>query len=247
MFQKDIVPGIHRIEHAYTNFYVVEEAGRLTVVDTSFPKSWGLLLDILSELEFDRKDIAAIIITHAHFDHLGFAARAQAELGIPVWVHTYEAYIARHPYRYDHEKNRVLYPLLHPRSLPIQMSMIKAGALAVPGLKHIHKFENVEKLEVPGSPKVIFVPGHTHGHCAFYFEERGALLTGDALVTLNPYTGETGPQIISGAATADSAEALVSLDKLLIAKDSIILPGHGEPWKDGVAKAVGLARDKGAS
>jgi glyoxylase-like metal-dependent hydrolase (beta-lactamase superfamily II) len=32
-------------------------------------------------------DVEAIVLTHAHFDHVGFAERARRELGLPVFVH----------------------------------------------------------------------------------------------------------------------------------------------------------------
>jgi hypothetical protein len=40
MLQTDAAPGVHRIEDAYTNWYLVEEGDRLTVVDAGVPGSW---------------------------------------------------------------------------------------------------------------------------------------------------------------------------------------------------------------
>jgi hypothetical protein len=43
MLHANVVDGVHRIEDAYTNPYLVEEDGRLTVVDTGVPlRSPGL-------------------------------------------------------------------------------------------------------------------------------------------------------------------------------------------------------------
>lgn len=67
------------------------------------------------------------------------------------------------------------------------------------------------------------------------------MLSGDALVTLDPYTGGKGPQIVAGAATADSPMALASLAAPADTGARSTLPGHGEPWTDGVATAVELA------
>jgi hypothetical protein len=58
-------------------------------------------------------------------------------------------------------------------------------------------------------------------------------------VTLDPYTAHTGPRIIAGAATADSAMAL--------AWAGTVLPGHGEPWHEGITSAVDAARAAGPS
>jgi glyoxylase-like metal-dependent hydrolase (beta-lactamase superfamily II) len=94
---------------------------------------------------------------------------------------------------------------------------------------------------------VIACPGHTYGHVALHLPDSGVLLSGDALVTLDPYTGRTGPRIVAGAATADSALNLASLDALAATDATIVLPGHGEPWTGGVVEAVRRAREVGKS
>jgi glyoxylase-like metal-dependent hydrolase (beta-lactamase superfamily II) len=78
--------GIHRIEDAHTNWYLVESDGLLTIVDTGVPASWGSLHDALGELGRNPDDLAAIVLTHAHFDRVGFAERARTEYDLPVWV-----------------------------------------------------------------------------------------------------------------------------------------------------------------
>ena len=56
-------------------------------------------------------------------------------------------------------------------------------------------FADADRLNLPGRPRVVHVPGHTPGSAAFLFEDRGALCAGDALDTLNPATGRPGPPI----------------------------------------------------
>ena len=73
------------------------------------------------------------------------------------------------------------------------------------------------------------------------------MIAGDALVTLNPYRGTTGPQIVAGGATADSERNLASLDALVQTGATTVLPGHGEPWREGVESAVAKARAVGAN
>jgi glyoxylase-like metal-dependent hydrolase (beta-lactamase superfamily II) len=244
---KNVAPGIHRLEHAFVNLYLVEEGDSLTLVDTGLPSTWPLLLRSLAILERHPADITAIALTHAHFDHLGFARRAQRELGLPVWAHAREEYIAEHPYRYAHENNRLLYPILHPASIPILARMATAGALNVEGITGLRTWQPGATADIPGRPRVVFTPGHTFGHCALHFPDRDTVISGDSLVTLDPYTGVTGPQIVSGAATANSVEALTTLDALAATDASIVLPGHGEPWRGGVEAAVDHARAMGPS
>ena len=100
---------------------------------------------------------------------------------------------------------------------------------------------------MPGSPRIFFTPGHTLGHCALHLADRGVVIAGDEIVTLNPYTAATGPQIVSEAATVDSERALASLDALAETGAQTVLVGHGEPWTDGAERAAELARLRGPS
>src|SRR3954470_25072530 len=244
---RNVAPGIHLLSHAYVNCYLIEEGDDVTIVDAALPDTWPVLEQALGAIGFEPAQVRALVLTHAHFDHLGFARRISGEWGVPVYAHGREAYIARHPYRYAHENPRSLYPIRHPKAIPVLGAMSAAGAWRVRGIGDLRFFEPGERLEVPGHPVVVFSPGHTFGHCALHFPDRDALISGDAIVTLDPYTGGEGPQIVSGAATADSLQALASLDALAATGARIVLPGHGAPWKQGVVSAVQEARRQGPS
>ena len=109
------------------------------------------------------------------------------------------------------------------------------------------KASSGERLDVPGRPRVVHAPGHTVGTCVILLERQRALVTGDALVTRNPLTGRTGPQITPDGLNRDSAQALRSLDTFTSLPADLVLPGHGDPWTDGIEEAVRLARVAGRS
>ncbi len=244
--QTNVAEGIHRVEDAYTNWYIVETGGRLTLVDAGVPSSWTSLQEALRELGRSRSDVEALVLTHGHFDHLGFAERARVELGIPVYVHENDVPLTRHPRRYAHERARSLYFLTQVKAFPIVASLVRHRAWWPKPVKQVRRYEKGE-LPVPGSPRVVFTPGHTLGHCALHFPDRDAVIAGDAVVTLDPYRGTTGPQIVSGAATADEERALGSLDVLAATDARTVLVGHGEPWTNGAEELVELARRRGPS
>ncbi|QCB93479.1 MBL fold metallo-hydrolase [Cellulomonas shaoxiangyii] len=246
MLTTDVAPGVHRLAHAYVNCYLVEgDDGRLTIVDTGLPDTWPLLGHAVRALGRRPDDVAAVVLTHAHFDHTGSAAAAQRRLGVPIWVHPEDATLAAHPYRYLHERPRAAYPVRHPLGLVPLTAMLAAGAWRVRGVTGTTPIRPDEALPVPGGPRVVLSPGHTLGHVALHLPDRDALISGDALVTLDPYTYGRGPQIVAGAATADSAQALASLDALAATGAGVVLPGHGDPWTEGIASAVEHARRVG--
>jgi glyoxylase-like metal-dependent hydrolase (beta-lactamase superfamily II) len=245
MLEIDIAKGIHRVEDSFVNWYLVEEDQRLTVVDTGVPPSWASLTHVLSTIGREPGDIDAIVLTHGHFDHIGFAERARTRYGVPVWVHENDVPLVNHPMQYAHERSRAPY-LLHSEARKIIGSFLRVGAFWPKPIGEVERFtEGV--LPVPGSPRIVYTPGHTLGHCALHLADRDVVISGDALVTLNPYTGGRGPQIVAGGATADSERALASLEALAETGARILLPGHGEPWRDGVERAAERARAAGAS
>lgn len=247
MLERSVADGVHRLAHANVNVYLIEDDDGVTVVDTGLPATFKRIETALKDLSRTPADIRAVVLTHAHFDHVGSARHAHKTWRVPVWVHDGDRPLAAHPYRYKREKNVFLYPFRYPRSLPVLGKMAAAGALFVRGLTTVSSLTAGTELDVPGRPRVVFTPGHTFGHCALHLPERDVVVTGDALVTLDPYTGGTGPQIVSGAATADSSQALASLSALADTGSRTVLPGHGEPWRDGIAAAVDAALRAGPS
>src|SRR4051794_15245892 len=159
----DLAPGVHGVEHAHTNCYVVDEPDGVTLVDACFPSTGAAVVELLATLGRRPADIRALILTHGHFDHVGFARVLKVSLGTPIWVHGADRTLAAHPYRYRPERNRVVFTLGHGRSLPILGGMVLAGALAVRGVEADELFGDGDVLEVPGRPRVIHTPGHTAG------------------------------------------------------------------------------------
>jgi glyoxylase-like metal-dependent hydrolase (beta-lactamase superfamily II) len=246
MLHANVADGIHRIEDAYTNWYLVEDDGGMTVVDTGVPTSWRSFHDALRRLGRSPDDVAAVVLTHGHFDHLGFAEKARHELGVPVYVHDNDVPLTRHPWRYDHERPRSAYFATQLRALPIVASLVRNRAWLAPPVKEVVRYDN-GTLPVPGAPRVVFCPGHTLGHCALHLADRDVLIAGDAIVTLDPYTARRGPCLVARAATVDSERNRRSLDALAATGAGTVLVGHGDPWTDGVEDAVARARAAGSA
>ena len=241
MIALEVCEGVHMVEHAYTNCFLVEDDDGVTLVDAAFPSTWNLVSRALELVGRSVDDVRGLVITHGHFDHVGFARLAQQRYGIQLWAHPGDFAITRHPYRYKPQEPRLIHPLTHPRGLPVLGAMVAAGALRVPGVDVDHALRP-GPLALPGSPEILHTPGHTNGECVVHLPGRRALITGDALVTLDPYNGRRGPRIIAPSATHDTAQGRASLDPLAELDVDHVLPGHGAVWSDGIESAVARAR-----
>jgi glyoxylase-like metal-dependent hydrolase (beta-lactamase superfamily II) len=242
MLTRDVAPGIHRVEDSFTNWYIVESDEGLTIVDAGVPTSWQSLQGAVADLGRRLDDIRAVVLTHAHFDHVGFAERARKELGIPVHVHENDVPLTQHPWRYDHERPRAPYFATQVKAFPIVASLLKHRAFWPSPIGAVQRYGDAGVIGVPGNPAIVATPGHTLGHCALHFPDRDAVLAGDAIVTLDPYTGRTGPRLVARAATVDSERNRATLDALAATGARHVLTGHGEPWHDGAERAVAAAR-----
>jgi glyoxylase-like metal-dependent hydrolase (beta-lactamase superfamily II) len=241
MIEREAAPGIHRIENNHTNFYVVEDGDRVTVVDAGLPTSWPSLERAVGSL--DR--IVALILTHAHFDHIGIAERLRKTLGIPVYVHENDVPLTMHPRLYSRERSPLWYVATQPQALPIVAGFLGTRSFWPRRVAEVHRFTD-GTLDVPGSPRVVATPGHTLGHVAFHFPDRDAVIAGDSVVTFDPYTASKGPRLVARAATADVDRATGSLDALAATGAATVMTGHGPVWRDGAEAIAARARENGS-
>ncbi|MGZ6544149.1 MAG: MBL fold metallo-hydrolase [Actinomycetota bacterium] len=241
-----VADDIHLLTQGVVNFYLVEAGGKLTLVDAGAPGDWEMFERAVGSLGRTLDDLDAVLLTHAHSDHTGFAERARNEAPATVWIHEGDAERARTGAVPKNEAS-VGKSLLRLEAYRTLFGLMRRKGLKIVPIHEISTFGDGEILDVPGRPRVVHVPGHTEGSCAILLEPQHALITGDALATRNPLTGRRGPQIGPDGLNHDSAQALRSLDPLATLPVDLLLPGHGDPWTHGIAEAVRLAKAAGRS
>ena len=243
---QEVAQGVYRLGSDLVNWYLVEDGGKFTVVDAGLPKRFDQLPTAIASLGSTIGDVQAVVLTHAHNDHLGSSARIKEESGARVHVHDEDADLARGE---ADRKNEYSYAvdLIHPYSWRTTVHLIAGGALKAPPVLELTTFAHGERLDLPGHPLVVHTPGHTKGSSCIQLESRKALFTGDAMATLNVATGARGPRLMPRSFNESNAQAMESLAEIEGSSADLILPGHGEPWSGRVSDAVAEVRRIGAS
>jgi glyoxylase-like metal-dependent hydrolase (beta-lactamase superfamily II) len=222
-----IAPGIHRIgDNSMINAYLIEQAGEVTIIDAGVS---GFYQDIDRELAAMGRtpaDVRALVLTHGHTDHIGFAERLRRERGVPVSVHEADAALARGEVP---NPSKGFGPVKLGPLLGFLWFSALHGGLRTPKLQQVTTFGDGATLDVPGSPRVILTPGHTPGSAALQVASLGALFVGDAFATYAVTTGTRGPQV--APFTADAGQAVESLARLDAISADRVLPGHGDPGR----------------
>ena len=232
-----IAPSLHRLGSSLVNSYLVDEAGQVTIFDAGLPGYWRDLPAELAAMGRSLDDVRAVVLTHGDTDHVGFAERLRRERGVPVYVHELDAARARGEVK---KPNSGWGPLRIRPLLGFLVYAGRRGGLRVPPLTEVRTFGDGATLDVPGTPRVIHLPGHTPGSVALHVPGVDAIFVGDALTTRSVLTGDMGPRL--APFTLEPAQALSALARLDDLEVTWVLPGHGEAWGGGLTEALRLIR-----
>jgi hydroxyacylglutathione hydrolase len=82
---------IHAIPLGINNVYVVKDKG-VVMIDGGAPKKGRAFLKGLDAIGINPEEIQLIILTHAHWDHIGSAAEIKELTGAKVVLHKYEVH-----------------------------------------------------------------------------------------------------------------------------------------------------------
>jgi glyoxylase-like metal-dependent hydrolase (beta-lactamase superfamily II) len=232
----EVAPRIRRLGEEIVSSYLVEDGGEVVIVDAGAPAYWQALPTELAAMGRTFDDVRAVLLTHGHSDHIGFAERAR-RAGVHLLVHEADAALARSEVP---NPAKGLGPV---RPLPLLGFLLfsaRKGLFRIPRITEVMTFGDGATLDLPGAPLVIHIPGHTPGSAALHFRDHDALFIGDGLATYSVTTGRHGPQI--APFTADAEQALASLGRIADVPATLVLPGHGAPWSGGAWAAVEAVR-----
>jgi glyoxylase-like metal-dependent hydrolase (beta-lactamase superfamily II) len=235
--------GLRRVGNEIVAAYLLIDDRGVTVVDAGLP---GHYRDLVAELDAAGRsldDVRAVILTHGDTDHLGFAERLRRDHGVPVYVHEADAARARgeaKPAATSFGRGVRPWPLVR-----FFGYALRKGGARTEYLTEVRAVADGDALDLPGSPVVVGLPGHSPGSIAVHSPDLDAVCVGDALTTRHVLTGRRGPAPAPFTDAPD--DALESLDRLAATGATWVLPGHGTPWDGGAGEAVRLVREAAAA
>ncbi|MER1956871.1 MAG: MBL fold metallo-hydrolase [Solibacillus sp.] len=226
----EVLPDLymHTIQIVNIVFYGNPDNSEFVLIDAGMPKSAKEIIGVAEKRFGADCRPSAIILTHGHFDHVGAIIELFEYWQVPVYAHPLEL-----PY------------LTGQKNYPEADSSVNGGLIAkvspfFPN-EAIDLGAHVKALPLDGTiPHMdgfrwIHTPGHTPGHISLFRDEDGALIAGDAFVTVKQeslYKVLLQQKEISGPPryfTTDWLAAFHSVNTLEALKPTIAITGHGVP------------------
>jgi glyoxylase-like metal-dependent hydrolase (beta-lactamase superfamily II) len=231
-----LAPHLHRLGNDIVASYLIDLPEGITLIDAGLPGHWNDLQDELALIGRPLSDIRGLILTHGDSDHIGFAERLRQETGAPIFVHAADAHRARTG---EKPKTPMGPARLRPTLGFFAYGLRKRG-MRTQYVRALTEVADGDVLDLPGSPLIIGMPGHSPGSIAVHIPAADAVCVGDAITTRHVLTGREGAQ--PAPFTDEPAVADASLDRLADVPASWVLPGHGAPWRGSPADVVAVVR-----
>jgi glyoxylase-like metal-dependent hydrolase (beta-lactamase superfamily II) len=234
----EVADRVFQLGTRWVNFHLVLEGRAATLVDAGYPRYAGQLDAAASALGLRISDVAAVIVTHHHVDHVGTAAYAGSR-GAAVYVMQDDAATVRGA-RPSHPPQGFYREAWRPSMLRYLVHTIRVGGAKYAPCPKARALATGEVLDLPGRPRVLPTPGHTRGHCSVVLDDRGVVLAGDAMVNFDYASGAQGLALHRFNEDRDMARR--SLSRFDDVRADTVLFGHGDPWLHGLSGALAAIR-----
>jgi glyoxylase-like metal-dependent hydrolase (beta-lactamase superfamily II) len=223
-----VAPGVWGMKIIFVNIYMISHNDNWVLIDAGLKGSARKIIKMAADLFGDNKPPAAIIFTHAHFDHRGAIDGLLKKWNVPVYAHYLELPFLTGRSSYPPPDPNVggglmsLLSIFYPRQ-PINLGN-RVHALADDG-------------SIPFLPgwEYVSTPGHTPGHISLFRTQDKVLIAGDAFVTTRQESAIAtlaSLTYLSGPPKYFTPDWIAAKDSVIKLRDlgaEIAATGHGKP------------------
>ncbi|MBV1882057.1 MAG: MBL fold metallo-hydrolase [Pseudomonadales bacterium] len=230
---------VHQVKGRYVNSYILEQDGKLCVVDVAMRGEKYVMGFITQTLDRPLEDVVLVVCTHGDPDHSGgvmaLAKHCRAKVAFPHATHSILLNSINDPTGFLFRSITSFMEMFRPRMWLMYASNsrnVKAKTLPVftPGqVELIQERKKIDyrlkhKSEIPGFSdwQVMHTPGHSWDSCCFYNESTGELISGDTLLGSKKKGQVVVPSILS-----NPFQMRRSLGRLRRLNLSVVHPAHG--------------------
>lgn len=204
------------------------EGNSFVLVDAGMPNSEQMIIEKTEEKFGLGAKPSVIILTHAHFDHIGALVDLVQKWNVPVYAHELELAFLTGKKSYNRPDQTVEGGMTSKLSFMFPTEPIDLGDMVHPLPKDG---------TVPGMPgwRWIPTPGHSPGHISLFRDSDRFLIAGDAfLTTRQDYLWDVITQDLEifgppRYLTPDWEAAKRSVETLEALKPNYAVTGHGQP------------------
>jgi glyoxylase-like metal-dependent hydrolase (beta-lactamase superfamily II) len=181
----------------YANTYIIGDSGKqCIVIDPGYNDN----LRINDFIHKHYSGVAAILLTHGHYDHIAGINNLVKEYPCQIMIHESEI-----------EK------LSNPR---LNVSGVKNPIIV--NSNSLYPLEDGDEIKIIGlTIKVIHTPFHTNGSVCYYIKSLNSLFSGDTLFHLS-----IGRSDLPTGSYKTIKDSLLKLS--ILPPETIVFPGHGE-------------------
>jgi glyoxylase-like metal-dependent hydrolase (beta-lactamase superfamily II) len=170
---RTVAQGVHQISRG-VNVFIVDGDEGVVLIDSGLPGRHGAIAAGLDGIGRTLDDVAAILLTHAHLDHVGGAAALREASDATVMASAADAPAVRGEVRKS------------PPPFVGKVPFLTPVFRLVPSGRPVVVDREVAEGRIEGLPEdlmVVATPGHTIGHVSYLLDRSGGVLfVGDAAV-----------------------------------------------------------------